>query len=289
MYTDSRVRSLKFAAALITIVAACSVFAASASATNVNLRVEGTAGTFFSGPVSTNGGSVPGDPANGAYCHSNTTPNVYGAANGLTAVVAALGAANVTTSGTNYSWGVQLCSINGEGTPASGGWLTKINNKSASLPAGFASATDPLSEGDTILFYRITSYVGTDASLDLKLPANVPPGQSIATQVNEWADSNDAKSAPSGVTVSGGGATATTDSNGQANLVFPASGKFLVTAEKSGKIRGSAYVTVDPAAPAPIVHINRFVKCNKTYKKSSRMHRRCVRIVRAKQAAAAGK
>lgn len=267
-------------------------FASSAFATNVNLRVEGSSATLFNGAVNTGPRSVPGG-TNYPYCHANTAPAVFSTANTLTALADAVGAANVETSGTYNSWGVQLCSVFGEGTPAIGGWLVKINNTNVTAPNGYVTATDELKDGDTAELYRVTDYDGI-GTLDLKAPAAAKPNESVAVQLSAYADSDDSKSTPAGITVSGGGASATTNAAGQAVLNFPAAGRFLITAEKAGYIRGSAWVTIDPASVQPALRqakkVNRFVKCKTSHhsRKSSKF-KRCIRIVRAKQAAEAKK
>lgn len=265
------------------------VFSASASAINVNLRVEGATTTHFNGTVNTSARSVPGG-TDDVNCRANSTAADFTEPNGLTAIADALGAA-VTTSGTHYGWGVLLCSVNGE-APATldEGWLIRINNKNATAPGGYVTATTPISEGDSVLFYMSPEFTTFSSSLDLKLPATASPGQPVTAIVDAVSHSDDSRSAADGVTLSGGGASATTGAAGSASLTFPSSGKFLVTATKSGAVRGSAWITIDPATPAtPIVRVNRFVKCNRVYRKRTKKHKRCVRIVRAKQRAAASR
>lgn len=273
-------------ATAFTLLMLLAVFAASASAINVKLRIEGDTTTQFNGAVSTGPRSVAGG-VDSPNCRANGTPNDFTEPNALTAAADALGSA-VTTSGTFYGWGTLLCSVNGETVPSTlAGWLIRINNKNNTAPGGFVTATTKLEEGDSVLFYMSPEFTTFGSSLEIKAPANAAPGQPITVLVDEYEHSGDTKSAASGVSVKAGGSSTTTAVDGSATLTFPASGKFLITATKSGAVRGSAWITVDPATPAsPIVRINRFVKCNRVYRKRTKMHKRCIRIVRAKQRAA---
>lgn len=261
------------------------LFASSASAINVKLRIEGATSTQFNGVVNTGARSVQGG-IDSPSCRSNGTPNAFSEPNGLTAAADALGAA-ITTSGTHYDWGTLLCSVNGEAVPTQlAGWLIRINNKNNTAPGGFVTATTPLAEGDSVLFYMSPEFTTFGASLDLKVPANASPGQPITVLVDEYEHSGDTKSAASGVSIQSNGVSATTAADGSASVAFPSSGTFLVTATKSGAVRGSAWITIDPATPATsIVRVNRFVKCNRVYRKKTKKHKRCIRIVRAKQRA----
>lgn len=269
------------------VVVATALTASAAFAVNVKLRIEGGTTTHFNGSVNTGPRSVPGGPPS-AVCPATATANNFATANMLTAVADAVGDSNMTTSGTEYGWGVMLCSVFGEHALDTGGWLLKINNLGSPPPNGYVTATDELKEGDSVVVYRSDTYEQFDGSLDLKLPSHAQPGQPVTAIVDQWANAGDARSDAAGVKVSGGGATGTTGLDGRVTLTFPSSGEFLVTAEKSKKVRGSARITIDPSTPAPPARkkVNRFVKCNKTYRKRTKKHRRCIRIVRAKQAAA---
>lgn len=282
----SRSAAVAAVATAITLVVLLAALAASASAINVKLRIEGSTTTQFNGSVNTGPRSVAGG-VDSPNCRANGTPNDFTEPNALTAAADALGSA-ITTSGTHYGWGTLLCSVNGETVPSVlAGWLIRINNKNNTAPGGFVTATTKLEEGDSVLFYMSPEFTTFGSSLDIKAPANAAPGQPITVLVDEYEHSGDTKSAGSGASVTAGGTTTTTAADGSATLSFPTSGKFLITATKSGAVRGSAWITVDPATPAsPIVRINRFVKCNRVYRKRTKKHKRCIRIVRAKQRAA---
>lgn len=264
--------------------------AASASAVNVDLRIEGESVTHFNGVVNTGPRSVAGG-VDSPSCRANGTANDFAEPNALTAAADALGTA-VTTSGTFYGWGTLLCSVNGEAVPSTlAGWLIRINNKNNTAPGGYVTATTELSEGDSVLFYMSPEYTSFSSSLDVQAPATAAPGQPFTIYVDEYEHTGDTKSPAAGVSIHSTGVATTTAANGTATISLPSSGRFLVTANKSGAVRGSAWVTVDPATPAaPIARpsttrVNRFSKCGRVYRKNSRMHRRCIRIVRAKQRA----
>ncbi|HEV7867959.1 MAG TPA: hypothetical protein VGO90_09775 [Chthoniobacteraceae bacterium] len=192
------------------------------------------------------------------------------------------------TSGDRYGFGISICRVGAFTTTATDGWFWKINNRNSTLPQGYASGDSELVNGDEAVLYFDVAADNNTATLDLKLPASSQPNVPVHGVVDRWANSDDAKSDASGVVVSGGGATATSDANGQVTLSFPQAGRFLLSATKAGSVRGSEWITIDEAAavaPSPIVRINRFVKCNGKYRKGTRKHRRCIRIVRAKQAA----
>ena len=93
-------RAARFALALLMIAAAIALTAQAASAVNVNLRVEGTAGTIYNGTVNTTAGdTLPGGP-NSPYCHSDGNPTApFAVANTFTALADAKPALTVTTSG----------------------------------------------------------------------------------------------------------------------------------------------------------------------------------------------
>lgn len=244
--SSSKFRPVALAATAITVLA---LLAGSASAATVKLRVEGLTTTHFSGTVTTNAQSVQGAPDRPA-CRSNETPATFTAANSITAAADALGAANVTTSGTHYGWGTLLCSVAGE-FPAdlNAGWLVRINQQDSTAPGGYVSATNPLSNGDSVVLFMSPAWGHFTESLELLLPAEVKTGQVVSGHVDSYSTGTDVKSPGAAVAVSGGGATATSAADGNVQLTFPAAGKFLVRAEKSGAVRGSQWVTVTDAAP----------------------------------------
>lgn len=250
--TPSRIHAALIALAVL-IVSLVAVSSASA-AVNVHLRVEGATTTHFSGDVTTDAGSVQG-ATDRPECRSNLTPATFATPNAITAAASAVGAANVTTSGTHYGWGTMLCSVNGEfPADANGGWLVRINQQDSTAPNGYVTATDPLSNGDSVVLYMSPAYGHFNASLELRLPATAKPGVPVTGYVDSFSTANDAKTPGSGVAISGGGASATSAADGSFQLTFPSEGKFLVAANKASAIRGSQWVTVDDGIePVPVV------------------------------------
>lgn len=278
--------------------------ATDASAISVKLRVEGATTTQFNGTVTTGPRSVPGGVDDPTGCRANGTAANFAAANSLTAIADALGTDNIATSGTYFGWGTLACKINGEiPTTPGGGWLVRINQIDATAPNGFVTATDPLTDGDRVVIYLSPAYGYFTNSLELRLPDSAKPGASVTGYVDSYSTADDSKAPGTGVTVSGGGASAASGVDGSIALTFPTAGKFLVTATKNGAIRGSQWVTVAADAVATPVKpskksskkqkirhgrkINRFVLCRATYKKYSKPYWRCIHIVRAKQRAEA--
>lgn len=266
------------------------IAAQTAGAVNVHLRVEGATTTHFSGDINTAARSVPSgiDQPN---CRADGNPSAFATANTVTAVADAVGDANVGTSGTFYGWGTLLCSVNGEApTDKSGGWLVRINQQDSTSPNGYVLSTDPLSDNDSVVLFFSPAYGHYTSSLELRLPAQAKPGQSVTGYVDAFDTSTDAKSLGTDVAVSGGGASATSGADGSFQITFPTAGKYLVTANKSGAIRGSQWVTVTEDAVAPPVkpitqkEINKQrriaarAKCRANNKKDSDELTSCLRV-----------
>lgn len=244
---------IKSAFLALCVLVALVVVAGTAGAATVHLRIEGAGVTQFNGDVNTEARSVPGG-VDQPVCRANGTAASFGAPTALTAVADALGDANVATSGTFYGWGTLLCGVNGE-FPAdtNGGWLIRINQQDSTAPNGYVTATDPLSNGDRVLLFLSPSYGFYSSSLELKLPAETKPGVPVTGFVDSYSTSDDSKSPAASAAVSGGGASASSASDGSFSISFPTEGKYLVTATKSGAIRGSQWVTVDAGAePTPV-------------------------------------
>ncbi len=264
MFETFASKQYRLVALLATTITILAVLAAGAAAATVKLRIEGATTTHFNGSVTTAARSVPGAPDSPA-CRANETPATFTTPNTITAVADALGAGNVTTSGTHYGWGTMLCSIAGEApVDANGGWLVRINQQDSTAPNGYVTATDPLSNGDSVVLFLSPAWGHFTSSLELILPAEVKTGQSVVGHVDTYDMTTDAKAPAAGVAVAGGAASATSAADGSVQLSFPAAGRYLVTAEKSGAVRGSQWVTVsDEAAPAPPAKVPTQAEINK--------------------------
>lgn len=245
-------KPLNLRAALVALaaIAMLALSAGVASAVTVHLRVEGQTTTYFSGDVNTSARSVPGNP-NTSFCPSDENPAVFATPNTITAAADALGDAAIGTTGTHYNWGTMLCRVQAEApTDKSGGWLVRINQQDSTSPNTYVTATDPLSNNDSVVLFFSPAYGFYTSSLELRLPATAKPGEAVTGYVDSFDTGTDVKSAGSGATVQGGGASASSGTDGSFQITFPASGKYLVTADKSGAIRGSQWVTVAADAPA---------------------------------------
>lgn len=248
-------RPLNFRVALVAFAAitVLAIAASTATAASVHLRVEGATKTYFSGDVTTNARSVPSG-VDQPFCRADGNPSSFATANTITALADAIGDAKVGTSGTFYGWGTLLCSVDGE-APAdkNGGWLVRINQQDSTSPNGYVTATDPLSDNDSVVLFFSPEYGHYSSSLELRVPAQARPGQAVTGYVDSFDASTDVKSIGVGAAISGGGANATSGADGSFQITFPTEGKFLVTASKSGAIRGSQWVTVAADAVPPTV------------------------------------
>lgn len=291
----ARVLSVSVCSAVLLAIAVSPVSAATSAA--VKVRIETPTETLFNGAVQAVPTVAPGEdrpgsnPADWCDAESHASYNVS-SATPLAALDAAAKAAGISygTNGGNSAYGVALCRVGTYLTqsvgPAVDSWVVKVNN------SGSVDWNTALKNGDEVLVYY-SNYLTITSTLDLAVPAAAVAGTPVAGSVTEWDNYPEKDNPGKGAEISGGGAVATSGDDGSFNLTFPSPGKFLVSATKPGSMRASAWVTVQPAgttlpATTPVpgtVRINRFLKCNGTYKKGSRKHRRCVRIVRAKQAA----
>jgi hypothetical protein len=219
--------------------AAAIVLAAPAAATpsNVTVRVEGEAATLQprtpvttdSQPVLVEGArSCPGTSAGGA---------LYKAVGG-------------DLSGTWLSFGFDLKTIKGEthdSSTSSTYWSFWLNYSYASL----GMCAQELQEGDDVLFVPDCFGAGCNPASPLRvsgLPATIAPGASVTVRVDEYSppvsEGAPTTSKPSaGATVAFGGTTATTGSDGTAQLTFSGSGPTSVQATKPGHVRSSTEST----------------------------------------------
>jgi hypothetical protein len=237
-------RKLTFALALTLSIA---LFASTAQAAVVKLRVEGAKRTHFNGVVKTDGGWVPGGVDNPTGCRANSTPASFTKPNPLTALVAALGAKKVASSGTQFDWGTMLCSVAGEAPKdAAGGWLVRINQQDSTRKQGYATATDELKSGDSVLFYLSPSFGHFTAALELTGPKTVRAGSRAKLRVASYATANDAKTWANGARVSGAGASGKTAANGRVTLRFKRPGRKLIRATAGGAVRGTTWIIVKP-------------------------------------------
>lgn len=170
------------------------------------------------------------------------------ACSGLTGAGALDGATSGSWSGPWYDafgdFGVET--VKGETyTFASGKyWSFYLNGYSA--PTGICSTT--LQQGDALVFAPVDA-AGAAGLLELTgVPAKVSPGTTFEVTVKrltttfggppDYASVNAADPAP-GVTVAGGGASATTDASGRATLSLTTRGPAALRAENTGDVRSA--------------------------------------------------
>lgn len=286
MHTATRV-SVRLVLASLCALAFILAVAGSAAAVKVDLRIEGAATTLANTTLETGPRSLARADSN---CTADGGSVSSAAATPSTAAADWAQFAGSTALVQDAGWGVFLCGLGGETGDATGGWwLVKINNKTQDPPGTYLTGSTTLNEGDDVLWYRDAAWPPAP-TLDVVLPAKAGVGQAVTGRVDSFNSETDAYSPGAGAAISGGDASATTAADGGFSVSFSTVGKHLVTASKSGAIRGSAVVevTADPVSPAPIqppqkVTRNRFVRCNERYGKGSPTHRRCIRIARAKQ------
>jgi hypothetical protein len=126
----------------------------------------------------------------------------------------------------------------------------RINQQDSTAPNGYVTAADPITDGSSVLVFLSPAYGHFTSSLELRLPTTAKPGVPVNGFVDSFNTGTDAKSAGSGAAVSGGGASATSGSDGAFSITFPNAGKFLVSANANGAVRGSQWVAVTADAPA---------------------------------------
>jgi hypothetical protein len=256
-----------------------------ANAATANLRIEGSTETIFNGQVSAGSASVP---VSGGDCSAPPATSV--AKSGATPITALTAWATLTGSSYNTSYeGAFVCRIGDLTGNDSPFWLMKINNKKRDGSTTL-NGSSPVSDGDSVLWYFTDSDKRPTLSLDL--PAAAQKGEPVKGTVSSFDGNNgDAKSTPSGVVVAGGGASGTSGSGGSVTLNFPAAGRFLVAATKSGSVRASTWITVttDPVPDSSTTTTGTGVsdkqkrvlarrKCLRSYKwhRYSPRYKRCV-------------
>lgn len=261
--------------------ALCCCFAATpAGAATVNLEIESLTGTVFNGQVSTTGASIK-TTADSGCADDASSPVDSSGATPLTAL-ATWATQNSTAFNTQYG-GTYLCKIADVVNTNDAYWLMKINDKTQSSPGNYLLGTSPASEGDNVLWYYTDDYA--KSTLALELPAGFQTGVARQLKVVAYDGNDDSKSPISGATVNIDGAAAgTSGSDGSISLTFPAAGRFLVSATKSGSIRTSDWVTVTDAPVPTLKQLNQVkriaarAECKSKYaSKSGVKYKLCVR------------
>jgi len=206
-----------------------------AAPVTVNLRVEGTNGTVFEGPVTTDGKTVTTAAGGSHQCDGTNggTPNTPGGTP-TTALDDASKAAGFTWDG-SYSTSFndflveRIASDGVVGGPFTGSFWNLIVNRAGAMAGGCQIRVNT---GDQVLFEWQD---GTKPNLQLSAPATAQVGQPVDVTVQQYG-SDGALAAASGASVAG----ATTGADGHASVTFTAAGVQHLKATRSDAIRSNA-------------------------------------------------
>ncbi|HXD56332.1 MAG TPA: hypothetical protein VN606_00360 [Thermoleophilaceae bacterium] len=205
-----------------------------AAPVTVNLRVEGTNGTVFEGPVTTDGKTVTTSAGGSHRCDGTNggTPNAAGGTP-TTALDDASKAAGFTWDG-SYSTSFddflieQIGSDGGVGAPFTGSFWNIVVNRVGATAGGCQIRVN---NGDQVLLEWAD---GTKPNLQLTAPAAAAAGTPVDVSVQQYG-SDGVLSAASGAAV----ARATTGADGHAAVTFSAPGVQHVKATRSDAIRSN--------------------------------------------------
>jgi hypothetical protein len=271
-----------------TVLFACS--AASASAVDVTLRIEGDGSNVFNGSVSTSAGSVK--TTNDGGCADDATPPASISKATATTAVASWAAGAGVAYNTQYG-GTYLCRVgsliasdyNPDPSVLQKFWLMKINNHVKSSGGSYLTGSTELQPGDEVLFYWTDNTAEGAPTLAVDLPRAVQTGSTASGTVYKYNSNTDERTAAAGATVSMNGSSVTSGADGRFSLAFPTAGYQLVTATAAGAVRGSGRVAVTDAPIVPVVkksakerRAEARRKCLRTYKwhrKSSPRYKKC--------------
>jgi Ca2+-binding RTX toxin-like protein len=147
-----------------------------------------------------------------------------------------------------FSFGLLVCGIGGDNASgASSFWLYKVNHVSPEVGAD-QFAVKP---GDDVLWFFSAGAKNSGDELELVAPARVRRGQPFDVSVSAY-DFAGARRAVQGATVSGGGASATTDATGVAHLTLNRNGNRTLRATLDPNI---------PSAPTKVCVNSNLSRC----------------------------
>jgi hypothetical protein len=232
------------AAALIALLAAGSAAASGAGASaparagaRVTVRVEGAKATLLPAiTVSTTNTPVTRDGKRADSCPG----------------ASALGALQTATYGNwNGTWSKSyheyfVTSIEGTDYPSSGVWYWSfwLNDK----PESSGACDVTVKSGDSLLFFPGCYGKGcpkvAPAVLGVAAPRAVAAGKAFTVTVTQYANANGKAGPARGVTVTGGGATASTNAAGKATLTLRKAGAVTLDVSAPHTIRTEATVVV---------------------------------------------
>jgi len=222
---------------LLATVAACAPAAATAAPVTVNLRVEGSAGTVFEGPVATDAKAITTGSGGSHECDGTQGGNPTGATPGGTPTTALDDAAHDTGFTWDGRYGVggfddflveRLAGDGTVGTFGSSSWSLSVDRVAASV----GGCQMRVNNGDTVL-WEWTQY--GENNLELSAPAKAQVGDPVQVTVQQF-DASGNLSPAAGADVAG----QLTDSNGNATLTFGSPGTQHLKATIANAIRSNA-------------------------------------------------
>jgi hypothetical protein len=115
-----------------------------------------------------------------------------------------------------FSFGLLVCGVGGHNASgASSFWLYKVNH----VTPGVGGDQFVVKPSDQVLWYFVDGPLNGGDELELLAPARVMPGQQFDVTVNAY-DSAGVRHPVAGASVTGGGASGTTDATGTAHLTL---------------------------------------------------------------------
>lgn len=148
-----------------------------------------------------------------------------------------------------FSFGLIVCGVGGSNSGgATSYWLYKVNHVGPEVGAE-SFAVKP---GDDVLWYFVNGDTNSGNELELIAPARTRPGQQFDVTVYQY-DFQGSRTPAPGVTVAGGGASATTDATGVAHVTLNRSGNRTLRATHDPDI---------PSAPTKVCVNDDLSKCS---------------------------
>jgi hypothetical protein len=219
---------------------------AAAAPVSVSVRVEGTNGTIFDGPVTTDGHAVTTPSSGGAQTCDGT--NAAAHPSPVPVATAALDdAARLNSISWDGTFSTDFSDFfvtrigNETADPSSEFWSLYVDRQSASV----GGCQQRVTAGQEVLWARI-SFLATDpiVPLELRGPGSARTGEPVNMQVVD----GDTGAPQAGATVNG----SPTGSDGVATLTFADKGIYRLKAERAGEVRSNTVVLcVDPPGADP--------------------------------------
>jgi Ca2+-binding RTX toxin-like protein len=237
-------------------VTVCCVLAVSAvpaaASTPVDLRVEGAAGRALTADRYLTDGTAVKTAKQPPSCNGSGKKKQIP---GPTALGTLVDGALVNTRlaplliSDEFSFGLLVCGVGGDNAGGSTSyWLYKVNHVSPEV-GGEAFTVKP---GDDVLWFFVNGATNSGDDLELVAPARTMPGQQFDVTVYSY-DFQGVRKPAVGATVSGGGASGTTDANGVAQLTLNKKGNRTLRATQDPNI---------PSAPRKVCVNADLSKCS---------------------------